>query len=194
MSFAAPATPLTDGVKRFRRALLLPLVLSVAAGAGPARAQTAPAPFTNIFSQPLSRAGAVDIALRQNTTIRKGQADLEAAHGIVLQLRSIAFPTVSAGGGYNRDQSTLIENFPLPAPLNNFIQIPDQNWNSDIRVQQSIYNGGRMTSAFRSAKLTRAQSLLNYQNPSRPTRSCPCAWPTTTSWWRNSRSRSTRPR
>jgi outer membrane protein TolC len=119
--------------------------------------------FTNLFTQPLSRAEAVDIALRHNSDILKGKTDLEAAHGLVVQLRSIAFPTLSAGGGYNAEQSTLIEQFPLPAPFSSFIQFPNQNWNSDIRVQQSIYEGGRMTSVFRSAKLTRQQALLNYQ-------------------------------
>jgi outer membrane protein len=80
-----------------------------------------------------------------------------------VQLRSIAYPTISAHGAYNQEQPSLIEQFPLPSPYNNFVQFPDQNWNSDIRVQQSIYEGGRMTSAFRSAKLTKQQALLNYQ-------------------------------
>jgi outer membrane protein TolC len=105
----------------------------------------------------------VDIALRQNSALLKGKTDLEAAHGVVVQLRSIAFPTLSVGGAFTAEQSTLIENFPLPAPFSSAVQFPTQNWNSDIRVQQSIYEGGRMTSAFRSAKLTRQQALLNYQ-------------------------------
>jgi len=132
----------------------------VAAGSF-ARAQPSRASATNLFPHPLSRAGAVDIALRQNSALLKGKADLEAAHGVVVQLRSIAYPTLSARGGYNWLQPSLVESFPLPAQFN--IQFPSQNWNSDIRVQQSIYEGGRMTSAFRSAKLTRQQALLNYQ-------------------------------
>jgi outer membrane protein TolC len=125
-------------------------------------AQSRPSVSTDIFQHPISRAEAVDIALRQNSAILKGKADLEAAHGVVVQLRSIAYPTLSATGGYNAEQSSLVENFPIPAPFN-LIQFPDQNWVSDIRVRQSIYEGGRMTSSFRSAKLTREQALLNYQ-------------------------------
>jgi outer membrane protein TolC len=143
------------------RTFLAALIIGVITAVFSVRAQS-PAP-TSLFPHPISRAEAVDIALRQNSAILKGKADLEAAHGVVVQLRSIAFPTVKAGGGYNAEQSSLIENFPLPAPFNNAIQFPTQNWNSDIRVQQSIYEGGRMTSAFRSAKLTRQQALLNYQ-------------------------------
>lgn len=118
---------------------------------------------TNFFGHPLSRAEAVDIAIRQNTTILKGKQDLEAAHGIVVQLRSIAYPSLSVAGGYNALEPTLVEGFPLPAELSSFIQFPDQNWNGDVRVQQYIYQGGRMTSSFRSAKLTTQQALLNYQ-------------------------------
>ncbi len=139
------------------------LILGVVAAAFTVRAQAPRPDATNLFPHPVSRAEAVDIALRQNSAILKGKADLEAAHGVVVQLRSIAFPTLSAKGGYNAEQSLLIESFPLPAPFSSYVQFPNQNWNSDIRVQQSIYEGGRMTSAFRSAKLTRQQALLNYQ-------------------------------
>jgi outer membrane protein TolC len=128
-----------------------------------ARAQTHPADGSNIFSQPLSRSDAVAIALRQNSALLKGQADLRAAYGVEVQLRAIALPRLSAGGGYNAEQPSLIENFPLPAPLSTYIQFPNQNWNADVKVEQSIYQGGRINSAFRSAKLTRAQALLNYQ-------------------------------
>jgi outer membrane protein TolC len=150
-------------LNRFPRASLAALILGVVAAAFTACGQSPPGAPTNFFPHPLSRAEAVDIALRQNSAIRKGKADLEAAHGVVVELRSIAFPTLSARGAYNAEQPSLVEQFPLPAPFNSVVQFPDRNWNSDIRVQQSIYEGGRMTSALRSAKLTRQQALLNYQ-------------------------------
>jgi outer membrane protein TolC len=126
-----------------------------------AHAQTNQNGASNIFSQPLGRADAVEIALRQNSAILKGKADLRASYGIEVQLRAIALPQFSAGGGYNAQEPSLIESFPLPPQYS--IQFPNQNWNADIKVQQSIYAGGRITSAFRSAKLTRQQALLNYQ-------------------------------
>jgi outer membrane protein TolC len=130
--------------------------------AASARAQTNQTGADNLFSRPLSRAEAVTIALRQNSAILKGQADLRASYGIEVQLRAIALPQLSAGGGYNYQQPSLIETFPLPTS-NYTLQFPNQNWNADIKVQQSIYAGGRINSAFRSAKLTREQALLNYQ-------------------------------
>jgi outer membrane protein TolC len=128
-----------------------------------ARAQTNQTSATNIFSRPLSRADAVGIALRQNNAILKGKAELRASYGVEVQLRAIALPQFTAGGGYNYEQQSLIETFPLPPPLSSYIQFPNQNWNADVKVQQTIYAGGRINSAFRSAKLTREQALLNYQ-------------------------------
>jgi outer membrane protein TolC len=140
---------------------LLALFLAVLAHIS-ARAQTNQTGATNIFSRPLSRAEVVEIALRQNTAILKGKANLRAAYGIEVQLRAIALPQLTAGGGYNYQQPTLIETFPIPI-TNYTLQFPNQNWNADIKVQQSIYAGGRINSAFRAAKLTREQALLNYQ-------------------------------
>jgi outer membrane protein len=127
-----------------------------------ASAQTNQTSATNLFSQPLSRADAVGIALRQNNAILKGKAQLRASYGIEVQLRAVALPQLSAGGGYNYQEPSLIETFPIPI-TNYTLQFPNQNWNADVKVQQSIYAGGRITSAFRSAKLTREQALLNYQ-------------------------------
>src|SRR5580693_2537862 len=138
-------------------------VLVVALACGSTRAQTNQADATDILSRPLSRADAIQIALRQNTAILKGNADLRASYGIVVQLRAIALPQFSLGGGYNYLEPSLVESFPAPAPYNTYVQIPNQNWNADVKVQQSIYAGGRITSAFRSARLTREQALLNYQ-------------------------------
>jgi outer membrane protein len=128
-----------------------------------ASAQTHQTNGTDILSRPLSRAEAVQIALRQNNAILKGNADLRASYGIEVQLRAIALPQFTAGGGYNYLQPSLVESFPAPPPYSSYVQIPNQNWNADVKVQQSIYAGGRITSAFRAAKLTREQALLNYQ-------------------------------
>jgi outer membrane protein TolC len=126
-------------------------------------AQTNQDTLTNLFSHPLSRVEAVELALRQNSAILKGKADLRASYGIEIQLRSVALPQFTASGGYNAEGQTLIETFPLPTPFSSYIHFPTQNWNADVKVQQSIYQGGRLNSAFRSAKLTRQQALLNYQ-------------------------------
>lgn len=118
---------------------------------------------TNLFTHPLSRADAIALALRQNTAILKGKADLRASYGIEIQLRSIALPQLAASGSYNAEEESLVQNFPGISNFTVPFHFPNQNWSAEVKVQQSIYDGGRLTSAFRSAKLTRQQALLNYQ-------------------------------
>ena len=138
-------------------------LLTLAVASVSIRAQTNEAVSTNFFSHPLSRVEAVEQALRQNSAILKGKADLRASYGIEIQLRSVALPQLTASGAYNAESDSLVESFPLPGALSSYIQFPSQNWSADVKVQQYIYQGGRLNSAFRSAKLTRQQALLNYQ-------------------------------
>ena len=115
----------------FQAALLLAFLAALSG-----RAQGNQSGAADILSHPLARADAVQIALRQNSAILKGNADLRASYGIEVQLRAIALPQVTAGGGYNYLEPSLVESFPLPPPINNFVQIPNQNWNADVKVQQ----------------------------------------------------------
>src|SRR5207247_10459816 len=39
----------------------------------------------------------------------------------------------------------------------------DQSWATQIRLVQSLYEGGRMASSLRAGRLTQEQSVLNYQ-------------------------------
>jgi len=139
------------------------LILTLFAGCVLAGAASA-SPILDTNLPPLSRAEAIALALRQNTAIRKGQTDLRAAHGIQVQLRSVIIPQLTAGGSFNAEQSTLVGQFPpTPGfPINSFIQFPNKNWAADVKVQESIYQGGRLLSSLRSAKLTRQQALQNY--------------------------------
>jgi outer membrane protein TolC len=75
-----------------------------------ARAQTSSMEASNLLAHPLSRAAAVEIALRQNPTILKGQADLRASYGVEVQLRAIAWPQFSVGGNPPRSRAS-------PCPL-----------------------------------------------------------------------------
>ena len=43
-------------------------------------------------------------------------------------------------------------------------KVNNQSWDADIRIVQSIYEGGRMLSAARSARLIREQALLDFQS------------------------------
>jgi outer membrane protein TolC len=122
-----------------------------------------PDSFTNacpILNQPLSLADAVNLALHQNPAILRAQKDVEAAQGVVLQTRAIAIPKVRSTASYQAKDPNDVDRIDIPGfPVFG----TDQSWAADIRLSQSIYEGGRMASAFRTARLTRDQAWLNYQ-------------------------------
>jgi outer membrane protein len=152
--------------RKWCRAFLNPLaaVALVATVAPPGRAATNAATVTtnlpSWLTRPLSLADCLDLALQQNGTILKAKSDLEASHGIVVQTRAIAIPKVQATGNYTDYEPKAIDKFPFGGPT--FAQ-PHESWNAGIQIVQSVYEGGRLTSAFRTAKLTKEQALFQYQ-------------------------------
>lgn len=137
--------------------LTAPLFLVILlASAAPLRADSA----TNQpgwLTQPLSLADALNTTLQNNRTIRKSQRDVEAAQGVSLQTRAIAVPKVQASGKYTAADSAATEAF-FPGQV-----LVDQNWDASIQVVQSIYEGGKLVSALRAAKLTKEQAFLQHQ-------------------------------
>jgi outer membrane protein len=111
------------------------------------------------ISRPLSVADVLNLALQQNGTILKAKSDLEASSGLIAQTRAIVYPTARITGQYKAVEDTSIDS---PAG-STFAFGSDQGWGAEIRLVQSLYEGGRMTSALRSAKLTEEQALLEYQ-------------------------------
>ena len=111
----------------------------------------------NWLTRPLSLADALNVALAQNATILKAKNDLEASHGVVVQTRAVALPSVQATGQYKKTDPGAIENFPGSG------RQPDQNWNAGVQIVQSIYQGGKLIAAIKAAKVTKQQALAQYQ-------------------------------
>lgn len=109
-------------------------------------------------STPLSLKDAVEVALRQNSDVLKSKADLEAAYGVVVQTRAIQLPRLAATASHTLTDLNAIEQFPGGA-----FRAPDQSWVVRVQLTQSIYEGGRIQSAKRTADLTRDQALLQHQ-------------------------------
>lgn len=115
------------------------------------------------ITRPLSLADALDTALQQNAAILKAKSDLRATYGLVVQTRAVALPkirttTTRGPSSFTSTDPNLTEPFPgIP------VSLPHQNWNAGIQIVQSIYEGGRIGSAFRAARLTKEESLFNYQ-------------------------------
>lgn len=111
------------------------------------------------IDRPLSLADALNIALQQNGTILKAKSDLEGNVGLVMQTRAIVYPKATFAGEYKMIAESSIDT---PAGVD-FPFGTDQSWGTEIRLVQSLYEGGRMKSALRSAKLSEQQALLQYQ-------------------------------
>jgi outer membrane protein TolC len=142
--------------------LYLALVLVTLVFPGFIRAETVTTnqpPSPQPFGGPLSLADAVNLSLRQSPAILRAQKELEASEGIAIQTKAIALPTLGIGGGYSAVQSSDVDIIEAPG----FIFGTPQNWSTQVKLVQSIYQGGRMLSAFRAAELTKEQSMLTYQ-------------------------------
>lgn len=109
-----------------------------------------------IVARPLSLAAALNTALQHSAAILKAKNDLESTYGLVVQTRAIALPKLTATGNFTHTDPGAIENFA------NILQ-PNQTWNAGLKIVQSIYEGGRLGSAIRAARLTKEQALLQYQ-------------------------------
>jgi outer membrane protein TolC len=123
-------------------------------GAAPAASVT-----NNFIPQPLSLADAVNLALQRNPNILRAQKDLEVAQGIIIQTRAIAIPKLNSVGDFSAAQPSDVDT--LSAPGITFGT--DENWASQLKLVQSLYEGGRILSAFRVARLTKERSMLDYQ-------------------------------
>ncbi|MDB6111200.1 MAG: Outer rane efflux protein [Pedosphaera sp.] len=109
------------------------------------------------ISRPLSLTEAINLALKQNGNILRGQSDLEAQYGVVIQTRAVVFPRLGVSGNYQTTSATEVFPFPGAPPAQH------QTWVANIQVTQSIYEGGRINSSLRSARLTKEQAVLQYQ-------------------------------
>ncbi|HEV2210037.1 MAG TPA: TolC family protein [Verrucomicrobiae bacterium] len=123
------------------------------------RTNASPAVPSQSLMHDLTLVDAVDFALHQNADVLRAQKAVQAAQGIAIQTRAVALPTVGINGDYAAVQRTDVDIFQAPG----FTFGTPQNWSSQIKLVQSLYEGGRMLSALRAARLTRQQSFLRYQ-------------------------------
>ncbi len=112
----------------------------------------------DFFSRPLSLAEAINLALEQNPAILRARKDIEAAEGIRLQFRAVAMPKVAISGAYDAAEPGDVDTLRAPGDIT-FGN--DQKWNTQIKLVQSLYEGGRLSASWRSARLTRERAVLN---------------------------------
>ena len=138
------------------------LWLTVATGLAaspPAPAMTGTTGTNSFITSPLSLADAVNLALSQNPNLLRARKDLEAAQGIAVQTRAVALPSLGINSAYGAVQRSDVDIIEAPG----LVFGTPQNWSSQARLVQSFYEGGRILSSLRVAKLTQQRSMLNYQ-------------------------------
>lgn len=113
------------------------------------------------LSQPLSLVEALNVTLSNNAAIARARTELEESHGLVIQTRAIALPrlqttTTRGPSSFSSTDPDLSEPFPGQTTVH-------QSWAAGVQLVQSIYEGGRVSSALRAARLTKEQALLRYQ-------------------------------
>ena len=138
-----------------QRRVIFCVVTALAAVLSDLRA-AAPAPW---LAQPLSLDEAVRVALAQNADILKSQHDLEAAHGVAVQTRAVVLPKLTGSAGYEHDKAQDRDPF---SNQPDFLPLED-NWTGSIRLTQKIYEGGKLTAAWRAARLIKLQAYQEYQ-------------------------------
>jgi outer membrane protein TolC len=110
---------------------------------------------------PLTLADALETALRQSPALLKGKQDVEEAHGLSLQLRSVARPRLAAGGSARQLDNGGIEQANLGPATVQFQN--DTQWGANVEVSQPLFTAGKITSSLRTAKLTTEAALAQYQ-------------------------------
>ncbi len=153
-------TPPRGRLSPFLRMLLCLLCATHWGGGGAGAADTSAATVatTNspaLLGQPLSVQQSVEIALVSSPAIRQARQELEANYGVSMQILSLLIPKLKADGGYAAYSAHNAQT--VGAPDNT------HRWNGNVRLVQSIYEGGRLRSATKSSRLTRERAELDFQ-------------------------------
>jgi outer membrane protein TolC len=108
-------------------------------------------------SHPLTLEESLDLAFKNNAGILQARDELEANYGISMQIRSIALPQLKASGDFTGYNASNIQALQVPLPA------ATHRWLAYIRIEQSLYEGGRIRSALKSSSLNRQQAIARYQ-------------------------------
>ncbi|MGE4182725.1 MAG: TolC family protein [Limisphaerales bacterium] len=111
--------------------------------------------------RPLSLVDCLNLAEAQNGALAAAKKDLEASAGVVLQTKAILLPRVQVAGEFRAVEEASLDVANTPFGQFDFGQT--ETWNIGVRVVQSLYEGGRMASAVRSARSVKEVAVLNYQ-------------------------------
>src|ERR1017187_2463604 len=108
-------------------------------------------------SHPLSLQETLELAFKNNADILQARDELEANYGVSMQIRSVALPQLKASGDFTGYNASNIQALQVPLPA------ATHRWVASVRIEQSIYEGGRLRSTIKAASLTKQQAVARYQ-------------------------------
>ncbi len=132
-----------------------------------------------ILGRSLSLAEALNITAANNGEILQEKQQVEAQYGVAIQIRAIVLPKVLSTAAYQVRQDLLIEQNQNLVSQPTVVTLPgvgslqfgggtaskinNQAWSSEVQIVQSLYEGGQMLSALRTARLLRQQAMHVFQ-------------------------------
>jgi TolC family type I secretion outer membrane protein len=128
--------------------LLLALALCTCAG-GPLRADS---PQDDLPS-PLDLRSAVHYALDHNYAILQAREAIRLQEGVIVQVRSQEIPNLGATGEAEKNAAAISQSYPQSTSF----------WNVELMATQTLYAGGGVASAIKSARLTRDAAAFDLQ-------------------------------
>ncbi len=94
---------------------------------------------------------ALAYALDNNFAIRQAKERIRQQEGVILEVRSVQIPNVSASAGYSRFSD------------NNSTNGRDSTWSVDITARQVLYAGGGVVASVKNQQLTLDAAVLSLQ-------------------------------
>jgi outer membrane protein len=129
--------------------LMLSLAVAAIASSAPIRADTAP----DDLASPLDLRSAVRYALDHNYSILQAREAIRLQEGVIVQVRSQEIPNLGATGEAERNAASISQSFPQSTSF----------WNVELMATQTLYAGGGVASAVKSARLTRDAAAFDLQ-------------------------------
>jgi outer membrane protein TolC len=93
---------------------------------------------------------AIGYGIDNNFTIRQARERIKQQEGVVIEVTSREIPNVAAAGSYERNATAISSTFPLS----------DSAWQLSLTATQTLFAGGGVHSAIKSADLTRDAAVL----------------------------------
>ncbi len=100
---------------------------------------------------------ALRLALTQNPAILKAKKEIERRHGVTMETRALALPTVQINSDVTHTDAYLLKTIDPP------LRPTQAQWEVSLQVQKTVFDAGAARSNIRAAKLSEEAALYDMQ-------------------------------